>query len=232
MSEIKVDKLSPQSGTELTLGDASDDFLLPNNAELIAQSGSTITIASGATLANAGTATGFGGSAILQRKFYHFSDGATMTTAGAWTDVIHPLGDGTISITPTATSNILELNFRFFIGHLSTWRAATLRILYSHDGGSGWNDHNGLGNDGGYGGQIDYGTANKVGAVHSGKVWVPAANTNAHTFKWQYYTTTTEGANAWHLNHLESNHAGGTAYSSVIVTEWDATDSSITSGAL
>ena len=65
MSEIKVDKISPQSGTELTLGDASDDFLLPNNAELIAQSGSTITIASGATLANAGTATGFGGGKCL-----------------------------------------------------------------------------------------------------------------------------------------------------------------------
>ncbi len=65
MSEIKVDKLSPQSGTELTLGDTSDDFLLPSGAEIIAQSGSTITIASGATLANAGTATGFGGTWTL-----------------------------------------------------------------------------------------------------------------------------------------------------------------------
>jgi hypothetical protein len=59
MSEIKVNKISPATGTETTLGDASDDFLLPSGAEIIAQSGSTITIASGATLANAGTATGF-----------------------------------------------------------------------------------------------------------------------------------------------------------------------------
>ena len=63
MSELKVNKISPASGTETTLGDSSDDFLLPSGAEIIAQSGSTITIASGATLANAGTATGFGGGA-------------------------------------------------------------------------------------------------------------------------------------------------------------------------
>tara|TARA_R110002020_G_scaffold277639_1_gene493117 strand:- start:1628 stop:2335 length:708 start_codon:yes stop_codon:yes gene_type:complete len=66
MSEIKVDKISPQSGTELTLGDTSDDFLLPSGAEIIAQSGSTITIASGATLANAGTATGFAAGAVTK----------------------------------------------------------------------------------------------------------------------------------------------------------------------
>jgi hypothetical protein len=60
MSEIKVDKLSPQSGTELTLGDASDDFLLPSGAEIKAQSGSTITVESGASIVNSGTATGFG----------------------------------------------------------------------------------------------------------------------------------------------------------------------------
>ena len=59
MSELKVNKISPATGTETTLGDSSDDFLLPSGAEIIAQSGSTITIASGATIANAGTATGF-----------------------------------------------------------------------------------------------------------------------------------------------------------------------------
>ena len=60
MSEIKVDKISPQSGTELTLGDTSDDFLLPSGAEIKAKSGSTITVESGATITNSGTATGFG----------------------------------------------------------------------------------------------------------------------------------------------------------------------------
>jgi len=43
MSEIKVDKISPQSGTALAVGDSGD----------------TITIPSGATIVNSGTATGF-----------------------------------------------------------------------------------------------------------------------------------------------------------------------------
>jgi len=42
MSEVKVNKVSPRSGTGLQLGDSGD----------------TITIPAGATLANSGTATG------------------------------------------------------------------------------------------------------------------------------------------------------------------------------
>jgi hypothetical protein len=52
MSEVKVNKISPRSGTDVTLGDSSDTFTVP--------SGATLDIASGATIANSGTATGFG----------------------------------------------------------------------------------------------------------------------------------------------------------------------------
>jgi hypothetical protein len=52
MSEIKVNKISPRSGTDVTLGDSSDTFTVP--------SGATLTIACGATISNAGTASGFG----------------------------------------------------------------------------------------------------------------------------------------------------------------------------
>jgi hypothetical protein len=45
MSELKVNKVTPRSGTTVTLGDSGD----------------TITIPSGATITNNGTATGFGG---------------------------------------------------------------------------------------------------------------------------------------------------------------------------
>ena len=45
MSEIQANKLSPASGTALQVGDSGD----------------TITIPSGATITNSGTATGFGG---------------------------------------------------------------------------------------------------------------------------------------------------------------------------
>jgi len=43
MSEIKVNKISPRSGTDVTLGDSGDTFTVP----------------SGATIVNSGTATGF-----------------------------------------------------------------------------------------------------------------------------------------------------------------------------
>jgi hypothetical protein len=52
MSEVKVNKISPRSGTGVTLGDSGDTFTLP--------SGGTLTVASGATINNQGTATNFG----------------------------------------------------------------------------------------------------------------------------------------------------------------------------
>jgi len=52
MSEVKVNKISPRSGTDVTLGDSGDTFTLP--------SGGTIAIASGATINNQGTAVNFG----------------------------------------------------------------------------------------------------------------------------------------------------------------------------
>jgi len=52
MSEVKVNKISPRSGTDVTLGDSGDTFTLP--------SGGTIAIAAGATINNQGTAVNFG----------------------------------------------------------------------------------------------------------------------------------------------------------------------------
>ena len=52
MSEVKVNKISPRSGTGVQLGDSGDTFTLP--------SGGTLTVASGATINNQGTATNFG----------------------------------------------------------------------------------------------------------------------------------------------------------------------------
>ena len=44
MSELKVNKVSPRSGTDVTLGDSGDTFTIP----------------AGATITNSGTANGFG----------------------------------------------------------------------------------------------------------------------------------------------------------------------------
>ena len=70
MSEVKVDKISPRSGTDVTLGDSGDTFTIP----------------SGATITNSGTATGFGGD---NTPSFHASLSAdqTGTTNSAWNKI-------------------------------------------------------------------------------------------------------------------------------------------------
>ena len=114
MSELKVNKISPATGTETTLGDASDDFLLPSGAEIIAQSGSTITIASGATLANAGTATGFGGGGKVKQMVYaNFQTATTGSGNMPYDNTIPQITEGrevmTLAITPTSASSLLKI---------------------------------------------------------------------------------------------------------------------------
>ena len=79
-SEIKADKWSPASGTAGTIGDSGDTFTVPTGANFtvtdelktnkispasgtsftLGDSGDTFTVPAGATIANSGTATGFG----------------------------------------------------------------------------------------------------------------------------------------------------------------------------
>ena len=62
MREIQANKISPATGTALTLGDSGDTFTLTAGANLtLGGSSTTITIPSGATITNNGTQTGFGG---------------------------------------------------------------------------------------------------------------------------------------------------------------------------
>ena len=88
MSKIEVDAIEPQSGTTLTIG----------------ASGDTITIPSGATLTNSGTATGFGGGKLLQTIQATDSTSRT-TTSSSFQIASNTL---TVNITPSAiTSKIL-----------------------------------------------------------------------------------------------------------------------------
>ena len=92
-SEIKANKLSPATGTDVTLGDSGDTFTVP----------------SGATITNSGTATGFGltdwsesgGSLVASNAAYGIYLGVATATAanllddyeeGSWTPV--PKGGG------------------------------------------------------------------------------------------------------------------------------------------
>jgi hypothetical protein len=83
MSKIEVDTIEPQSGTSLTLG----------------ASGDTITIPSGATLTNSGTATGFG--KVLQVVSTTKTDTASLTDTYSYTDI----SGMSVSITPSTTSS-------------------------------------------------------------------------------------------------------------------------------
>ena len=61
MSEVKVNKISPRSGTGVQLGDSGDTITLPAGANAtLGGAGSTISIPAGASITNSGTASGFG----------------------------------------------------------------------------------------------------------------------------------------------------------------------------
>ena len=89
MSELKVDKISPETGTAFTLGDSGDTFTVP----------------SGATIVNSGTATGFGGGKVLQAL--GATDSTTRTTSSSsWVTASNTLS---VDITPASTGS------KFFI---------------------------------------------------------------------------------------------------------------------
>ena len=80
MSEIQANKLSPASGTALQVGDSGD----------------TITIPSGATITNSGTATGFGGANTPFFMAYR-SGIQTGVSGNTWTDIVHNAEDSDLS---------------------------------------------------------------------------------------------------------------------------------------
>ena len=82
MSEIKVNKVSPATGTAITLGDSGDTFTVP----------------SGATIVNSGTATGFGGGKVLQ-VLQNVKTDTQSISGNTFTTVLSQ------AITPSATSS-------------------------------------------------------------------------------------------------------------------------------
>ena len=88
-SELKTNKISPATGTALQIGDSGD----------------TITIPSGATLTNSGSATGFG--KVLQVVSSMVTGTATTTSTSLVTTGL----EGTI--TPSATSSKILISISF-----------------------------------------------------------------------------------------------------------------------
>jgi hypothetical protein len=112
MSKIEVDAIEPQSGTTLTIG----------------ASGDTITIPSGATLTNSGTATGFG-------KVLQVVENTTTSTVSASVAGYTDTGLS-VSITPSSTSNkILVLVFQpVFASRGDNESDIILKVQSNHSG--------------------------------------------------------------------------------------------------
>jgi len=88
MSEIKVNKVSPATGTAIQLGDSGDVFTVP----------------SGATITNNGTANGFGGGKLLNcvsatKTDVASNNNSTFTTVSGLS----------VDITPASTSKVLVM---------------------------------------------------------------------------------------------------------------------------
>mgnify|MGYP003636798711 CR=1 FL=1 len=102
MSEILANKITPVTGTTVTLGDSGDTFTIP----------------SGVTVANSGTATGFG--KVVQVVNTQTGAVATTTTDLPDDDTIPVITEGgefmTLAVTPTSASNKLMIDVVAF-GH-------------------------------------------------------------------------------------------------------------------
>jgi hypothetical protein len=97
-STISTDKLIPQSGTALQIGDASD----------------VITIPASATITNLGTATGFGGGITLQTKQKQITTaGSFSVIIATWTDVT----GASLAITPSSTDSKILITGTINLGH-------------------------------------------------------------------------------------------------------------------
>ena len=110
MSEVKVNKISPRSGTEVTLGDSGDTFTIP----------------SGATINNQGTATNFGatGAASWTTTVKTNSDSGFTATAGE--GYFLNTTAGTISVNLPAGSAGAVVAFKDYAG---TWNTNAVTLV-------------------------------------------------------------------------------------------------------
>jgi hypothetical protein len=107
MSKLETNQVDPATGTTLTLG----------------TSGDTIAIPSGVTIANSGTATGFG--KILQVVSTAKTDTASLTDTYSYTDI----SGMSVSITPSATSSKILILSTLNIASGASAYGANVRLV-------------------------------------------------------------------------------------------------------
>ena len=109
MSEVKVNKISPRSGTDVTLGDSGDTFTLP--------SGATLTVSGTSTIASLGASTASGtlsmADNIVSRpeiKDYSESVNAIGATGGGTQDIDLTAGNVVSATVDTSTNTFTFSN--------------------------------------------------------------------------------------------------------------------------
>jgi len=112
-SEVRANKLSPATGTALQISDSGDTTTIPSGATLDVSSatmtgftipsGQTVTVASGGTITNSGTATGFGGGKLVQVQKTSYAGQSGTHNSSSW----NTTGSMSVSITPASASNFI-----------------------------------------------------------------------------------------------------------------------------
>ena len=109
MSEVKVNKISPRSGTTVTLGDSGDTFTIP----------------SGATITNSGTAAGFGSTGEVSWNTTKITadPGPAVSGVGYFTDTSSAAFNVTLPSSPSAGAVIAVADYG------NSWSSENLTIL-------------------------------------------------------------------------------------------------------
>ena len=135
MSELKVNKISPRSGTDVTLGDSGDTFIIPSGATLDTTS-ATVTYPAG-SISNAAIAsdaaiatTKLGTGAVLQAVQAIFTGTQTLATGGVNAN-FSDITSLSVAITPSSSSNKILL-----IAHLTASCADDRGIFFKFTGGN------------------------------------------------------------------------------------------------
>ena len=180
MSTLETNLVQPSTGTSLTLG----------------ASGDTITIPSGATITNSGTATGFG---VL--KSLNITPNSTLSQASNNSSTYADVSGVDLVITPVSTSSkfVLFTNFHFDTG--GSGNGIRSRLTYNHSGISQTNV------DSAYEDYGDKVSADRLVAFTSSHYYLAPSTTNEITFRLQF-----------------SNQVSGTVYidrKTLRITAWE-----------
>ena len=127
-SEVKANKLSPATGTDVTLGDASDTFTLPSSAEIDIASGATLDV-NGTLDVTGATVTGLS-TGITHSSFWHL----TSTFTGDANPIASNLSEMSYGGYARLGSAMTESSGVFTFPETGIWLITFKPLIYAVDG--------------------------------------------------------------------------------------------------